>query len=36
MNIYETPEVRVMDLEVEGVLCQSGEFELWEREEIDW
>lgn len=36
MNNYETPEVIVLELEVEGVLCQSGEFERWEREDLNW
>ena len=36
---YETPAVNVIDLQVEGVLCASGDFEIndWgEDEELDF
>ena len=32
---YETPAVNVIDLQVEGVLCASGDFDInaWEEDE---
>lgn len=36
MNKYETPEVIVLDLEIEGVLCGSGQIERWEGEDLNW
>ena len=36
MKKYETPEVIVLDLEIEGVLCGSGQIERWEGEDLNW
>ncbi len=33
---YESPVVQVVDVESEGVLCQSGQFEEWKEESLDW
>ncbi len=32
---YETPAVNVIDIQVEGVLCASGDFDIndWEEDE---
>lgn len=36
MNNYIAPELQVMELETESVLCTSGQFESWKNEELDW
>ena len=37
MNIvYESPEIQEMEIDTEGVLCKSGQFEDWEEELIPW
>lgn len=33
---YESPEVKVLGLETEGVLCASGDIEEWETNSLDW
>ena len=33
---YEAPEVKVVELYAEGVLCASGQFQEWEEETLDW
>ena len=34
--VYEAPEVKVVELYAEGVLCASGQFQEWEEETLDW
>jgi hypothetical protein len=36
MEAYETPEVKVLAVESEGVLCSSGMTEQFENGEFDW
>ena len=36
MNNYMTPELQIVELETESVLCTSGSFESWKNEELDW
>ena len=33
---YASPEVAVVEIAAEGVLCQSGQFEEWEEETLNW
>ena len=33
---YESPEISVVEIEAEGVLCASGGFEEWEEETLNW
>lgn len=33
---YEAPAVSVMELESEGVLCASGQFDPYEEDTLDW
>lgn len=33
---YETPRTEVLELETEGFVCQSGQFQEWEEETIPW
>ena len=33
---YVTPEVEVVEIVSEGVLCQSGNFEQWGEETLPW
>ena len=33
---YETPCVSVIEIDPEGVLCQSGQLEEWEEGVIPW
>jgi hypothetical protein len=33
---YESPEVSVVEIETEGVLCASGGFEEWEEDTLNW
>jgi hypothetical protein len=35
-NTYETPSLEVLEICSESVLCASGQFEPWEKDEIDW
>jgi hypothetical protein len=34
--VYEAPEVKVVELYAEGVLCASGQFEEWNEETLEW
>lgn len=36
MEAYETPEVKVLTVVSEGVLCSSGMTEKFEEGEFDW
>jgi hypothetical protein len=36
MGNYASPEVTVVEIAAEGVLCQSGQFEEWQEETLDW
>lgn len=36
MSNYASPEVKVVEIAAEGVLCQSGSFEEWEEEDLPW
>ena len=36
MGTYVSPEVKVVEIVAEGVLCQSGQFEEWEEETLNW
>lgn len=33
-DAYVSPAVAVIDIQAEGVLCQSGQTETWEEEEL--
>jgi hypothetical protein len=33
---YETPAVQLNDIQPEGLLCQSGQFEEWNEETLEW
>lgn len=33
---YESPKAEVVEILSEGVLCQSGQFEEWEEETLNW
>ena len=33
---YESPVIQVLSLNSEGVLCQSGQFEEWNEETLQW
>lgn len=33
---YESPIIQVVEIHPEGVLCQSGQFEQWNEETLDW
>ena len=33
---YESPVIQVVSVRPEGVLCQSGQFEEWEEETLQW
>ena len=35
-NIYETPQIQVVEVVAEGVLCESGSFEQWEEQDFGW
>ncbi len=35
-NIYQTPDILVNELQMEGVLCQSGRIEKWETSKFSW
>ncbi len=36
MGNYASPEVTVVEIAAEGVLCQSGQFEEWNEETLNW
>ena len=37
VNKYETPQVEVVEVESEGILCESGSFEQWsEEQDFGW
>lgn len=36
MGDYVSPTVNVVEISSEGVLCQSGQFEQWGEEDLDW
>jgi hypothetical protein len=33
---YASPEVKVVEIAAEGVLCQSGDFEQWNEDTLEW
>ena len=33
---YSSPEVKVVEIAAEGVLCQSGQFEEWNEDTLEW
>ena len=33
---YVSPRLKVVEIDVEGVLCQSGTVEEWVEDELDW
>ena len=33
---YESPEAKVTEIQSEGVLCASGQLELWKEDDLDW
>ena len=33
---YESPEVNVVEIHSEGVLCASGDHEAWDEDDLDW
>ncbi len=33
---YVSPEMRVVEIDSEGLLCQSGSFEDWYEDELEW
>lgn len=35
-TIYESPAMNVVELNAEGVLCVSGNFEEWNEETLEW
>ena len=35
-NIYETPQIQVVEVVAEGVLCESGSFEQWKEQDFGW
>lgn len=37
VNKYETPQIEVVEVEAEGILCESGSFEQWsEEQDFGW
>lgn len=36
MNFYQTPEIEIVDIDAEGVLCASGNLERWEEQTLGW
>lgn len=36
VNMYETPQIEVVEVEAEGILCESGTFEQWEEQDFGW
>lgn len=35
-NIYETPQIQVVEVVAEGILCESGSFEQWDEKDFEW
>lgn len=35
-SLYAAPEISVVEMYAEGVLCQSGQFEEWEEDTLNW
>ena len=35
-GLYAAPEISVVEIYAEGVLCQSGQFEQWNEESLEW
>lgn len=35
-KIYETPTIDVVEIESEGVLCASGDFNPYTEDTLDW
>ena len=35
-GLYAAPEISVVEFHSEGVLCQSGQFEEWNEETLNW
>ncbi len=35
-NVYESPQMRIVEIRSEGLLCQSGIVEEWQEEELEW
>lgn len=35
-NMYEAPLIEVVEVDAEGVLCQSGSFEQWQEQDFGW
>ena len=33
---YESPIIQVVEIQSESVLCQSGQFEQWNEETLEW
>ena len=33
---YESPVIQVVKIQSEGILCQSGQFEQWNEETLEW
>lgn len=36
VDIYESPALSVVELESEGVICASGQFDPYEEDTLDW
>ena len=35
-TMYEAPYIEVIEVEAEGVLCESGTFEQWKEQDFGW
>mgnify|MGYP003293648865 FL=1 len=36
-NMYKAPQIEVVEVEAEGILCESGSFEQWsEEQDFGW
>lgn len=33
---YESPALQTVEFKSEGVLCQSGQFEKWNEDTLEW
>ena len=33
---YESPIIQVVEIQSESILCQSGQFEEWNEETLEW
>ena len=33
---YESPVIQTVEIQSESVLCQSGQFEEWSEETLEW